>query len=116
MSYYDPRIYNFANLDESDKQIVSCTMELTRDSLFESYFDNQIQTKHENALTKVVSDIRKEALEDAWDKYLCAIIDLMAAIIDGYDRDVPMQDTEDYYFGCEIDDLFDDEDTDEGTI
>lgn len=46
MSYYDPRIYNFANLDESDKQIVSCTMELTRDSLFESYFDNQIQTRH----------------------------------------------------------------------
>lgn len=113
MSYYDPRIYNYANLYDEDKRTIAHMMETTRDALFEAHFDGVIQERHEKTLSKIVNGIRKDALEDAWCHYLCAIIDLMAATIDNYDHEVPMQDTDDYFFKCEVQDLFDDDEDEE---
>lgn len=114
MSYYDPKIYNFANLDEGDKQEITCMLEMTRNALANAYFNDDFDLEKE-PLAKIIKEIQKETLMKAWNMYLCSIVDLMVSFIDDYDHDVPSRDADNYFFGCEVDDLFKEDDCDSNT-
>lgn len=100
MSYYNPKIYNYSNLHEEDKNAVWIIKNCFIDTL-----NGISETELENCTTieKMEAEIRNEAIEDAKDLLKGQLIDFIVSIIDSYDENEEIKkiDTDDYFYGLE---------------
>lgn len=86
-------------------------LKMARNALQRAHFNDALSYENDSTLSKIRREIRKEAFEDAWAAYLGEVIEYMVSMIDGYEHDVPEQDTFEYFYGCdiELDNLFGEE-------
>lgn len=109
MSYYRPEIYNYENLKESDKNLIKFMLETTRCALNNAYYGDEYCSDDGSTLSKIRMEERKSALKDAWEQYQYSIVDLIVSTIDDYEDEVPELKTDNYFYGCDVEDLFEEE-------
>ena len=99
---YNTKIYNYKNLHTDDKQIVQAQLLMfeTIEDLITEY------TYSKDSCTKTVENNTYEegikALEDAKEKMYSDIVEYMVFTIEGYEEDVNEVDTNDPFYGLEI--------------
>lgn len=100
MSYYNPKIYNYSNLHEEDKEKVKVIKQIFIDPL-ESPLD--LDFEQETILEKMKTEIRTQAFEDAQQLLYDQLIEYMVCLIDSYEQDEPIDeiDTDDYFYGLD---------------
>lgn len=100
MSYYNPKIYNYSNLHEEDKEKVKVIKQIFIDPL-ESPLD--LDFEQETILEKMKAEIRAEAFEDAQGMLYDQLVEYIVYLIDSYKQDEPIDeiDTDDYFYGLD---------------
>lgn len=104
MSGYNPRIYNYSNLEEKDKELIKFAVYTALDSMELAKCDYAIDLESENmggreltAIHKIEAEERIAGINYAESYLLDNIIKEMVARIDNYDYEVPEIDTDDYF-------------------
>lgn len=100
MSYYNPKIYNYSNLHEEDKEKVKVIKQIFIDPL-ESPLE--LDFEQETILEKMKAEIRAEAFEDAQGMLYDQLVEYIVYLIDSYKQDEPIDeiDTDDYFYGLD---------------
>lgn len=103
MSYYNPKIYNYANLNDTDRERFYCMMLMysTIDDMKPDYEGDELTT----TLEKVFCETALEVLDNVKSNLLSTLIEFIVVSIDSYSTDVYEQDTNDYFFGFEKEDF-----------
>lgn len=96
MTFYNPRIYNYANLKKEDKLMVRGMIAMIKD-IDDLCDDDEPSTIFE----KMHAGIKKEVVNDIKEDMCHSIIDQIVACIESYDDDDEVQefDTFDYFYG-----------------
>lgn len=99
MSYYNPKIYNYANLNDTDRERFYCMMFMysTIDDMKPDYEGDELTT----TLEKVFCETALDVLDNVKSNLLSTLIEFIVVSIDSYSTDVYEQDTNDYFFGFE---------------
>ena len=98
MTYFNPRIFNYQNLNKQDKIIVNWLIYLVEslENMEYDYSDDEDCT----TLEKVKNEIAIETLHEAQDRLKSDIVDFMVSSIDEYEGVVNDVNTDDYFYGC----------------
>ena len=99
---YNTKIYNYKNLHTDDKQIVQAQLlmfETIEDLITEYTYSKEACT---NTLETISYEEGIKALEDAKEKMYSDIVEYMVFAIEGYEEDVNEVDTNDPFYGLEI--------------
>ena len=99
MTHYNPKIYNFSNLENKDKNIIMATL-WSPETLAALEFDYKTDGKS-TTLEKIRSEIAREVLAEAEERIVSDAIQMMVSMIDRYDHDMNEIDTTDYLYGLE---------------
>ena len=94
--------YNYKNLHTDDKQIVQAQLlmfETIEDLITEYTYSKEACT---NTLESISYEEGIKALEDAKEKMYNDIVEYMVFAIEGYEEDVNEVDTNDPFYGLEI--------------
>lgn len=97
MTYFNPRIYNYHNLNDEDRYVVNAMIYLV-ESLECAEADCEYYDD-ETILDKIKSEIVVETLQEAQERLKNDIIEYMVTRIDEYEDDVVEIDTDDYFIG-----------------
>lgn len=99
MTHYNPKIYNFSNLENKDKNIILAMLWSleTLEALEFDYKDDGEST----TLEKIRSEIARDVLAEAEERIVSDAVQVMVSMIDRYDQDVDEIDTTDYLYGLE---------------
>lgn len=113
MTYYDPKIFNYSNLNERDQSTLN-------DMIF--WLMNEVERKceelkddsndAENSIEeRLRAEIQYEAVKGLSDDLVMQLVEFIVNAIDNDDReDVETIDTNDYFYGCpEVEDDDDDD-------
>ena len=103
MSYFNPKIYNYSNLNESDRLLINCMLMCANelDSVVGD-FECDLADEESSILDKIKAENGIEALQIGQQAILHHIVETMVAIIDNYEHDIPEIDTNDYFCGCTL--------------
>lgn len=97
MSYYDPRIYNYLNLNSEDQIIVQQMVYLVDAvKLSKEAYDTEINTSY---LEKIFNETAVEVIDKIIQLMINAIIEFIVNRIDTYDSDIEEIDTDNYLYG-----------------
>ena len=99
---YNTKIYNYKNLHTEDKQIVQAQLlmfETIEDLITEYTYSKEACT---NTLETISYEEGIKALEDAKDKMYSDIVEYMVFAIEGYEENVNEVDTNDPFYGLEM--------------
>ena len=99
---YNTKIYNYKNLHTDDKQIVQAQLlmfETIEDLITEYTYSKEACT---NTLETISYEEGTKDLEDAKEKMYSDIVEYMVFTIEGYEEDVNEVDTNDPFYGLEI--------------
>lgn len=99
MAHYNPKIYNFSNLENKDKNII-LAMLWSLETLEALEFDYKDDGKS-TTLEKIRSEIARDVLAEAEERIVSDAVQVMVSMIDRYDQDVDEIDTTDYLYGLE---------------
>ena len=103
MPYFNPKIYNYSNLNESDHLLINCMLMCANelDSVVGD-FESDLADRESSILDKIKAENGIEALQIGQQAILHHIVETMVAIIGNYEHDVPEINTNDYFYGCEL--------------
>ena len=103
MTYYNPKIYNFANLLEEDKRAIKIAIYSSGD-LSNVIEQTDAMTEGCTPLNAVANMYTEVAILNAKQVIIVNLIELMVNLIDSYDEDeveIKIYDTSDYFFGLD---------------
>lgn len=100
MTYFNPRIYNYHNLNDEDRYVVNGMIYLV-ESLECAQADYDLYD-NETTLDKIHSEIVIETLQEAQERLKNDIVEFMVTQIDNYKDDVAEIDTNDYFIGSRL--------------
>ena len=107
MSYYDPKIYNYSNLDEKEKSLLEAILSTTLFSIGNKYCEYSYEREcASNCLDRIRYEERIDATMDMVDNFLGDIVELMVRMIDSSDREIEEKDTDSYFYGYNFPDVF----------
>ena len=97
MSYYDPRIYNYLNLNSEDQIIVQHMVYLVDAvKVSKEDYDTELNTSY---LEKIFNETAVEVIDETIQLMINAIIEFIVSRIDNYDSDIEKIDTDNYLYG-----------------
>ena len=106
MSYYDPRIYNYSNLEEKDKKIIDLMVATALDSMegAKNDFEDDLECEGMpgygvSLMDRIKSEERIAGISHAEELFVTSVMEIIVAWIDDYDHDVPEVETNDYFYG-----------------
>lgn len=99
MSYYNPRVYNYANLHRDDQMTVD-VMNWAIDAVENMEIDYQ-PTDESSIMEKMCDEIALEVVAEVEEQLMHDIIEFIVMTIDSYDHEVDEIDTTDFLFGME---------------
>ena len=99
MSYYNPKIYNYANLHREDQLTVD-VMNWAIDAVENMEIDYR-PTEDSSIMEKMCDEIALEVVAEVEEQLMHEIIEFIVMTIDSYDHDVDEIDTTDFLFGME---------------
>lgn len=100
MTYFNPRIYNYHNLNDEDRYVVNAMIYLV-ESLESAEADYDLYD-NETTLDKINSEIVIETLQEAQERLKNDIVEYMVTRIEKYEDDVAEIDTDDYFIGSRL--------------
>lgn len=107
MSYYDPQIYNYSNLDENDKKFIDNLMHITLSTIGRKFCDYSYDLEYaDNCLDRIRLEERKEATKEMVDAFLDDVVSIMVAMIDSSDSEIKEVETNTYFHGFKFPDFF----------
>ena len=108
MLQYNPRIYNYSNLEEKDKKLIKFAVHTALDSMEQAKCDYAIDLvsrdmggRELTVMHKIEAEERIAGINHAENYLLDNVIEEMVARIDSCDYEVPEIDTDDYFFDFE---------------
>lgn len=97
MSYYDPRIYNYLNLNSEDQTIVQHMVYLVDAvKVSKEDYDTDLNTSY---LEKIFNETAVEVLDETIQLMINEIIEFIVSRIDNYDSNIEEIDTDNYLYG-----------------
>ncbi len=100
MTYYNPAIYNYANLHREDQATVKVMYDIFKDlENMEDYYKCEQGTP---LMVRIFSETAIEVLAEVEERIMSNITEFIVSAIDKYDHDVDEIDTTDYLFGMEL--------------
>ena len=100
MTYYNPAIYNYANLHREDQATAKVMYDIFKDlENMEDYYKCEQGTP---LMVRIFSETAIEVLAEVEERIMSNITEFIVSAIDKYDHDVDEIDTTDSLFGMEL--------------
>lgn len=102
MSFVNPKLYNYKNLNNEDKKIIDGMLSLIDLIDVEINREKRIQqSKKEKTISKAQSEIKQETLEKTKINFECLVVGHIKELIDKYPGEIKEQDNEaeSYFMG-----------------
>ena len=97
MSYYNPRVYNYSNLNSTDQLIVRNDLYIIESIKNMKYdYDTDMNT---SSLERIFNETANEVIDEVIECINYDIVEFIVASIDDYDHDVEEYDTDNYLYG-----------------
>lgn len=101
MSYYNPKVYNYSNLDNENKFVIDRMIDMV--DVVENQIDYLETQETDSIIRKAMNEIKIDCLKDTLNKMKLDIIEMIVGLIENQEEDVVEKDTNDYFFGYEYD-------------
>lgn len=107
MTYYNPKIYNYAHLNKEDKNIFDYMIIVLMDNLESCIQDKKDELDFEDTdlAERLSLEAQIKGLEEANERLQCELVEFIVSRIDDYvtdeeTDDIEEIDTDDYFYRC----------------
>lgn len=97
MTCYNPRVYNYSNLRDEDKQCARIMYHLL--GVVKDKATEYNCTGTPTILEQIENEIAKETIDEVVDTIELEIVEFFVDCIDHYNKEIKMIDTNDYFYG-----------------
>lgn len=104
MTYYNPKVYNYSNLKDKDKEIIDCICITALDAVENAIVEKEDELVDEEViLEKIRLQSEISALIEVEQNIQLEMIELMVSTIEHYPeefQDEDLKNTDDHFYGC----------------
>lgn len=101
MTYIDPKVYNYKNLKDKDKDTFDNMVYFCYEQIEHEINEIEFNAEYENTVqARMNAEIQKEALINLSDRMQSSLVDYLIYTIEHYEEDITSNDSEHYFDGC----------------